>query len=60
MKNPEHAERQFHELARRLNLTYEQVVNTPIVVLAMLMVAKDVSSGLTVVGESDTNVAKPA
>jgi len=60
MRNPEHTERHFQELARRLNLTYEQVINTPIVVLAMLMSAKDVSSGLTVVSESDTNMAKPA
>lgn len=52
MKNPEHTENSFRELARRLGLSYDQVVNTPIVVLAQLMAAKGVDMGLQTVSES--------
>lgn len=52
MKNPAHTEREFRELARRLDLTYDQVINTPIVVLAKLMSEKQVTFGLQAVGES--------
>ena len=59
MKDPKFFDNTMSELARRLGITPEQVVEMPIIDVARLMADKGVNMGLTLVSESGSNFGKP-